>query len=84
MSAFTFFRRSVTAALSELHPDNTSMGSSNASTHKPKVIKPRSHLTISESESDGSGTSDGEDNEDGASALERFLAAWGLEEHVHM
>lgn len=74
----------MTAALSELHPDNSSMGISNATTQKAKVIKPRSHLVISESESDGSGTSDGEDNEDGATALERFLAAWGLEEHLHM
>lgn len=60
------------------------MGSSNASTHKTKAIKPRSHLVISDSESDASGSSDGEDHEDNLTPLERFLAAWGLEEHIHM
>lgn len=74
----------MTAALSELQPDTSSVGSSNASTHKAKVIKPRSHLVISESDSDASGSSDGEEQEDGSTPLERFLAAWGLEEHIHM
>lgn len=52
-------------------------------------MKQRSHLVISDSDSGGSAsTDDDEDDEEAAengfSSLGRFLAAWGLEEHMHM
>lgn len=84
-----FSRRSVTAALSDLNADSSSVGSSNTSTHKehgkPRSFKPRTHLVVSDSESDDDGGStDADEQEDGLTPLERFLTAWGLEEHIHM
>lgn len=59
-----------------------------------KSIKPRSaHLVIDDSDEsdcgdrescDGGGSGIEDSGEDGLSALERFLAAWGLEDHGHM
>lgn len=82
------FRRSVSAALSELQPDTSSVGSSNHSSHKSNNggLKQRSHLVISDSDSEGTASTDEdeEDAENGYTSLGRFLAAWGLEEHMHM
>ncbi|XP_037039366.1 Usher syndrome type-1G protein homolog [Bradysia coprophila] len=83
------FRRSVTAALSDLNADSSSVGSSNTSTHKehikPRSFKPRTHLVVSDSESDDDdGSTDADEQEDGLTPLERFLTAWGLEEHIHI
>lgn len=59
-----------------------------------KSIKPRTgNLVIDDSDEsdcggeesfDGGGSDADEPGEDGLSALERFLAAWGLEDHGHM
>lgn len=93
-------RRSVSAALSELQPDTSSVGSSNNSSHgksggsngngnggRPAGV--RSHLVISDSDSERSALTDDEDDdeeeaENGFTSLGRFLAAWGLEEHMHI
>ncbi len=40
---------------------------------------------VSDSESDDDDAStDADEQEDGLTPLERFLTAWGLEEHIHM
>ena len=85
-------RRSVSAALSELNPDTSSVSGTSSSLssqlqqqksqHNPNIIKPRS--LISDSESDEDVSSDGEEQEDGLTPLQRFLTAWGLAEHYHM
>lgn len=75
-------RRSVSAALSQLGSDQSSV-ESNSMNKKPKSqrVKPRPHLVISDTDSEAS-SSDEEVQEDGLSPLERFLAAWSLEEHL--
>lgn len=52
---------------------------------KARSFKPRTHLVVSDSESDDDdGSTDADEQEDGLTPLERFLTAWGLEEHIHM
>lgn len=92
--SFAHSRRSVSAALSELQPDTSSVGSSNNSSHKSTGLQNlmRSHLVISDSDTEGAGSTDGDDDDDddengrqsGYTSLGRFLTAWGLEEHMHM
>ena len=86
------FGRSVTAALSQLNTEVLSIDSSNSMANSGvnssslstcKGMKPRSYLTISDSDTDGASDSD-DDQEGNASPIQRFLAVWGLEEHLHM
>lgn len=84
----------MSAALSELQPDTSSVGSSNNSSHGKSAgsngLKGvRSHLVISDSDSERSALTDDDDDDDeeaenGFTSLGRFLAAWGLEEHMHI
>lgn len=58
------------------------MTSTNSFSQNKKIVtKSRSQLAISESDEESDESSDHEEHIDG---LERFLAAWGLEEHLHM
>lgn len=84
------FRRSVTAALNQLHPEASSIDSSNSLStirknlplSKSRGIKPRSFLTLSDTDSEGASESD--DEHHNGTPIQRFLAVWGLEEHLHM
>ncbi|XP_055858767.1 pre-mRNA splicing regulator USH1G isoform X1 [Episyrphus balteatus] len=84
------FRRSVTAALSQLHPEASSIDSSNSANTSRKLgqlgksrsVKSRSFLNISDSDSEGACFSDDEDQEDSGSPIQRFLAVWGLDEYL--
>ncbi|XP_055387466.1 pre-mRNA splicing regulator USH1G [Condylostylus longicornis] len=81
------FRRSVTAALSQLHPDSTTTTNSssrkNASSLSKRMNKGRPFLGISDSDSDG-GTDTDDDQEDITTPIQRFLAVLGLEEYYHI
>lgn len=85
------FGRSVTSALSQLHPEGSSIGSSNSTMNsrkngplaKSRAGKARSFLNISDSDSDG-GTDSDENQHESRTAIQRFLSAWGLEEHLHI
>ncbi|XP_055920974.1 pre-mRNA splicing regulator USH1G [Eupeodes corollae] len=84
------FRRSVTAALSQLHPEASSIDSSNSANTsrkigtlgKSRLVKSRSFLNISDSDSEGACFSDDDDQEDSGSPIQRFLAVWGLDEYL--
>uniref|UniRef100_W8B5C3 Usher syndrome type-1G protein n=1 Tax=Ceratitis capitata TaxID=7213 RepID=W8B5C3_CERCA len=94
------FRRSVTAALSQLQPDNymgngldattanTSMTTGRqfaASTAtKTRGNKQRSFLNISDSDSEGADGYSEDEQENAGSPIARFLTAWGLEEYLSM
>lgn len=83
---FFYFRRSVTAALAHLTTDNSSTESNESPKQaaKPHLIKPRSQLVMSDSDSENGSSSETDDQEDGSSPLERFLAAHSLDEYFHM
>lgn len=89
------FRRSVTAALSQLqlHTDTSSTSTMrNAGSNPPKQrnggSKGRLYLNLSDdTDSEGGGhdiysDEDEDDRESGGSALQRFLAVWALEEYL--
>ncbi|XP_017087916.2 pre-mRNA splicing regulator USH1G [Drosophila bipectinata] len=92
------FRRSVTAALSQLqlHTDTSSTSTmrnsgpagSNPSKTRSAGSKNRLYLNLSDdTDSEGGGhdiysDEDEDDGEDAASALQRFLAVWALEEYL--
>lgn len=85
------FGRSVTSALSHLQPEGSSIGSSsstmnsrkNVSISKSRGGKSRSFLNISDSDSEAASESD-DDNQETRAPIQRFLAAWGLDEHLHI
>ena len=78
-----FFSRSISAALSHLGTDQSSNASSNNSVkgkqHRPGKVRSQ----LSDSETDGS-CSDVDTQNNRPSQLERFLAAFKLEEHYSM
>lgn len=87
------FRRSVTAALSQLHPETNSIddstnSASNTTRNSSSLaksrsgVKPRQFLNISDSDSDGIDGFSDDDQEDAGSPIQRFLAVWGLEEYL--
>lgn len=89
------FRRSVTAALSQLqlHTDTSSTSTMrNAGSNPPKTRngggKGRLYLNLSDdTDSEGGGhdiysDDDDDDRDAGGSALQRFLAVWALEEYL--
>jgi len=74
----------VTAALSHLTPEASSVGSNGSANHvKTQRAKPRTYHAVSDS-SDDENSSETDDQEERSSPLQRFLAAWGLEEHLPM
>ncbi|XP_053962167.1 ankyrin repeat and SAM domain-containing protein 4B [Anastrepha ludens] len=92
------FRRSVTAALSQLQPDNyaeldmetgttststvTGRQAAATTTTKTRSNKQRSFLNISDSDSEGADGYSDDEQENRGSAIARFLTAWGLEEYL--
>lgn len=89
------FRRSVTAALSQLNndaynmdPDSTTQPSTrtNSISSKSRGGKQRSFLNLTDSDSDaGDGYSDEDDEQDVAGGpIQRFLCVWGLDEYLPM
>lgn len=80
------FPRSVEAIISQYNPDNDQLETARDSTGKAptaqtqKRINPRSHLVNSDSDSDKS-SDESDDSEENTNPLERFLAAWGLDEY---
>ncbi|XP_059614038.1 pre-mRNA splicing regulator USH1G [Phlebotomus argentipes] len=75
------FRRSVTATLSQIAPDVSSIDSNDSHKRKTQKIKPRNQFVLSDSDTDVASSSDTDDQEDGQTPLERFLLAFGLEEY---
>ncbi|XP_055704458.1 pre-mRNA splicing regulator USH1G [Phlebotomus papatasi] len=75
------FRRSVTATLSQIAPDVSSIDSNDSRKRKPQKIKPRNQFVLSDSDTDVASSSDTDDQEDGQTPLERFLLAFGLQEY---
>lgn len=89
------FRRSVTAALSQLNndaynidPETTTQPSTrtNSISSKSRSGKQRSFLNLTDSDSDGAEAySDDDDDQDVAGGpIQRFLCVWGLEEYLPM
>ncbi|XP_061400733.1 pre-mRNA splicing regulator USH1G [Musca vetustissima] len=90
------FRRSVTAALSQLNTDvysgleentNTTQPSTRTSSicSKSRSAKQRSFLNLTDSDSDGAdGFSDDDDQDVAGGPIQRFLTVWGLEEYLHI
>lgn len=89
------FRRSVTAALSQLNTDvysgledsNVTQPSTRTSSicSKARSVKQRSFLNLTDSDSDGAdGFSDDDDRDVAGGPIQRFLTVWGLEEYLHM
>lgn len=89
------FRRSVTAALSQLNTDvytgieqTTSTQPStrtNSICSKTRSVKQRSFLHLTDSDSDGGdGFSDDDDQDVPGGPIQRFLTVWGLEEYLQM
>ncbi|XP_013099658.2 pre-mRNA splicing regulator USH1G [Stomoxys calcitrans] len=90
------FRRSVTAALSQLNTDvysgleentNNTQPSTRSSSmcSKARSAKQRSFLNLTDSDSDGAdGFSDDDDQDVAGGPIQRFLTVWGLEEYLHI
>ncbi|XP_073848269.1 SAM_USH1G_HARP domain-containing protein Sans isoform X2 [Musca autumnalis] len=92
------FRRSVTAALSQLNTDvysgldeNSATTTTQSSTRtssicsKSRSAKQRSFLNLTDSDSDGAdGFSDDDDQDVAGGPIQRFLTVWGLEEYLHI
>lgn len=89
------FRRSVTAALSQLNNDAYNMDTdittqpstrTNSISSKSRSGKQRSFLNLTDSDSDGAEAySDEDDEQDVAGGpIQRFLSVWGLEEYLPM
>ncbi|XP_075169481.1 SAM_USH1G_HARP domain-containing protein Sans [Haematobia irritans] len=90
------FRRSVTAALSQLNTDvysgmeentNNTQSSTRSSSmcSKSRSAKQRSFLNLTDSDSDGGdGFSDDDDQDVAGGPIQRFLTVWGLEEYLHI
>ncbi|XP_011182331.1 pre-mRNA splicing regulator USH1G [Zeugodacus cucurbitae] len=91
------FRRSVTAALSQLQPDNymphdletgttststTTRQSSGATVTKSRSNKQRSFLNISDSDSEGADGYSDDEQDNAGNPIARFLTAWGLDEYL--
>ncbi|XP_050324977.1 pre-mRNA splicing regulator USH1G [Bactrocera neohumeralis] len=92
------FRRSVTAALSQLQPDDYlphDMETGNTSTStatgrqsgattvtKTRSNKQRSFLNISDSDSEGADGYSDDEQDNACNPIARFLTAWGLEEYL--
>ncbi|XP_017476026.1 PREDICTED: Usher syndrome type-1G protein homolog isoform X2 [Rhagoletis zephyria] len=87
------FRRSVTAALSQLQPDMETAGITGAGTvtgrqsatttaAKARNNKQRSFLNISDSDSEGADGYSDDEQENAGTPIARFLTAWGLDEYL--
>lgn len=77
-----FFRRSVTAVLSQLDPNDENVDGDKI--EKPQTKrKSRAQLVISDSDSEKS-SEDSDDTDENTNPLERFLCAWGLDEYSPM
>ncbi|XP_046809342.1 Usher syndrome type-1G protein homolog [Lucilia cuprina] len=87
------FRRSVTAALSQLNTDAYNMDQdtttqpstrTNSISSKSRSGKQRSFLNLTDSDSDGAEaySDDDEDQDVAGGPIQRFLCVWGLEEYL--
>lgn len=74
----------MTATLSQIAPDVSSIDSNDSRKRKPQKIKPRNQFVLSDSDTDVASSSDTDDQEDGQTPLERFLLAFGLQEYYPM